>query len=267
MHPPFLLLVLLSLIIVCLHLISPNVWTLYKELKVEVHIKKELSPAHRGLKTDTSSRKYIRNGKSSSGFQREENKLVNRTINSHSLSTSTIKNKSLKVKDIKNFESMNENYVKIKNNTIKHMRKETDKLKNYYMDKKPYVVGSMTTTPKRLKEIKGPFGETLKTLLNHEILNKIYLNIPWVYDIRNKSENITLSVDLLKFVSNSKGRLVVLRCIDYGPSTKLLPLLSLSNHELPLDTMIITFDDDRLYRYWDYTFICTYVCMYASMFI
>ena len=110
------------------------------------------------------------------------------------------------------------------------------------------VVGTMSTTPKRLKEVKGPLGDTLTRLLKYTILDKIYLNVPWSYSMRKKHENFPLSAELLEFVELSNGRLVILRCHDYGPSTKLLPVLLLPDSELPQDTMIITFDDDRLYE-------------------
>ena len=110
------------------------------------------------------------------------------------------------------------------------------------------IVGSMSTTPVRLKEINGALGLTLSRLLSFSILDKIYLNIPWEYSLRTKHEKVKLSLDLLAFVDKANGRLVILRCHDYGPSTKLLPLLLLSDSELPPESTIITFDDDRLYQ-------------------
>lgn len=110
------------------------------------------------------------------------------------------------------------------------------------------VVGSMTTTPRRLQNINGPLGQTLLRLLSFKSLDKVYLNIPWSYGIRKKYGNYTLEPDLLHFLDKANGRLSIVRCHDYGPSTKLLPLLLLPNSELPHNATIITFDDDRLYE-------------------
>ena len=110
------------------------------------------------------------------------------------------------------------------------------------------VVGSITSTPKRLREINGALGDTLKRLLSFKSLDMIYLNIPWSYGMRKRDENYKLSSDMETFLAMADGRLTILRCRDYGPSTKLLPLLLLSEAELSVNATIITFDDDRLYE-------------------
>jgi hypothetical protein len=109
------------------------------------------------------------------------------------------------------------------------------------------VVGSLTTTLSRLQHVNGGFGRTLDHLLNIKYLHRIYINIPWSYQLRESIQNITLPLELLQKVQQSHGKLVILRCQDYGPSTKLLPTLSLPEDILPSDSIIITFDDDRLY--------------------
>jgi hypothetical protein len=114
------------------------------------------------------------------------------------------------------------------------------------------VVGSLTTTGKRLSQFSGPFSETLKRLLSIGELDRIYINIPWRYSIRSLSEPVSLPTELIDMMSNiaivqSIGRLRVTRCKDWGPATKLLPLLLLSKEDLPMNSRIITFDDDRLY--------------------
>ena len=75
----------------------------------------------------------------------------------------------------------------------------------------------------------------------------MYLNIPWAYGIRKKSENIVIPEALLSYMEMSNGRLRILRSVDYGPATKLLPTLLLPDDELPQNSIIITFDDDRIY--------------------
>ena len=110
------------------------------------------------------------------------------------------------------------------------------------------VVGSITSTPKRLLEINGALGDTLKRLLSFKSLDMIYLNIPWSYGMRKKEENYKLGPEMETFLAMADGRLTILRCRDYGPSTKLLPLLLLPEAELSVNASIITFDDDRLYE-------------------
>lgn len=112
----------------------------------------------------------------------------------------------------------------------------------------PLVVGSMTTTPWRLEEINGDLGLTLITLLSFKRLDKIYINIPLKYGLRSQSLNVSIPDKLHEMVNSSAGRLIIHRSIDYGPSTKLLPLLLLPDSDLQPDTIIITFDDDRIYR-------------------
>jgi hypothetical protein len=117
-----------------------------------------------------------------------------------------------------------------------------------YTGDKPLVVGSMTTMLKRLEQVKGPFGQTLDSILKIDQIDYLYLNVPWQYGVRSKSENITLSKDLLnKLEATTNGKLRILRSEDYGPATKLLPTLLLPDDMLPPNTMIITFDDDRIY--------------------
>jgi hypothetical protein len=222
---PFLLVVLV-LIIICFYCLQRGSFTRSKESEIIIDAQ---DPVQRGPQYNHSN---MKNGSLNSRFPSKESGISNRT-KSHLISLN------------KNNFSQAFNHSRKVGKSRKKKLHSTSSLSEFEM---PYIVGSMTTTPKRLDTINGPFGETLKKLLSYRLLNKMYLNIPWVYNIRKKSENITLSIDLLKFVENSKGRLVILRCLDYGPSTKLLPLLHLSNEELPLDAMIITFDDDRLYR-------------------
>lgn len=117
---------------------------------------------------------------------------------------------------------------------------------NQGVAKRSLVVGSMTTTPSRFLQFKG-FFETINGLLAIEMLDRLYLNIPWSYGLRSKASNVTIPSEVMELMTKSQGKLRIVRCRDYGPSTKLLPLILLSSDELPSDTMIITFDDDRKY--------------------
>lgn len=125
----------------------------------------------------------------------------------------------------------------------------------------------MTTTPVRLKEIEGDLGRCLLLLLAMPRLDRLYLNVPWSYELRGASigdplnssasapaaagpghgPNITLPAALLSLAKGSQGRMHITRCKDYGPATKLLPTLLQPNHAVPPDSILITFDDDRLY--------------------
>eukprot|EP01035_Chromulina_nebulosa_P018193 gene18193-23854_t len=105
----------------------------------------------------------------------------------------------------------------------------------------------MTTTPKRMNEVDGPFGLTVKTILSFSVIDRLYINIPYYYELRSKSGLVLIPDKLIQLSIEYNGRLRILRCKDYGPSTKLLPTLLLSNEDLPLDSMLITFDDDRIY--------------------
>ena len=110
-----------------------------------------------------------------------------------------------------------------------------------------YVVGSMTAIPKRFAQVKGPFGESLGSILSHARIDRLYLNIPWAYGVRKKTDNVPVPDTILELVERSNGRLRVLRTPDYGPATKLLPTLLLPDDELPPNSVVITFDDDRVY--------------------
>jgi len=91
-------------------------------------------------------------------------------------------------------------------------------------------VGSMTTLPKRLPKIRKIIQSVLKTGLD-----VLYLNIP--YETR-KGEKYRIP-EFLKDMENVK----IIRCEDYGPITKILPVLDVENDP---ETAIITFDDDML---------------------
>lgn len=96
------------------------------------------------------------------------------------------------------------------------------------------VVVSLSTIPTRIPYL----HRIIKQLQNQTYpIDKIYLNLPY-YSNREKCKYPPLPKDLdLKNVQ-------VVRCKDYGPITKLYPILKYENHP---DTIIITVDDDISY--------------------
>lgn len=93
------------------------------------------------------------------------------------------------------------------------------------------IVGSMTTIPDRIFLIEN----VVDSILNQtRKLDCLYLNIP-VVSAKGKEYIIP---EFLK----QKANLIINRCEDYGPITKLLPVLDI---ETDPDIYIITFDDDR----------------------
>lgn len=97
------------------------------------------------------------------------------------------------------------------------------------------IVGSMTTLPNRIKDIILP----IKSILNQSRpLDLLYLNIPYITTKRKKYKIPTTFMDNF---NNYSTKIVLNRCIDKGPITKLSPILDI---EKGLNTYIITFDDD-----------------------
>jgi len=101
------------------------------------------------------------------------------------------------------------------------------------------IVVSLTTTPLRL----GRLSETITSLLEQSLqLDLIYVNIPTGPMKRHPERNYD-AVEIPEFLHNSKS-IRVLRTIDYGPATKLIPALL---HEHDPTTLVITVDDDFRY--------------------
>eukprot|EP00456_Euglypha_rotunda_P081285 TRINITY_DN7924_c0_g1_i27.p1 TRINITY_DN7924_c0_g1~~TRINITY_DN7924_c0_g1_i27.p1 ORF type:complete len:599 (+),score=23.17 TRINITY_DN7924_c0_g1_i27:83-1879(+) len=95
------------------------------------------------------------------------------------------------------------------------------------------VVISLTTTPPRLKNLR----QTLNSLLNQTLTPAaIYLNVPWRSTRLNQVYEIPPAISSLPIIIN--------RCDDFGPASKLIPTLEREQHP---DTLIITVDDDMIY--------------------
>eukprot|EP01041_Mallomonas_annulata_P005635 gene5635-11372_t len=97
------------------------------------------------------------------------------------------------------------------------------------------IVVSLTTVPIRL-----PLVElTIKSILSQSLVpDAIYLNIP-KKSSRFRGEEYNISFELLSLP------IIINRCEDYGPATKLIPTLEIETNP---DTLIITVDDDMIFK-------------------
>lgn len=105
------------------------------------------------------------------------------------------------------------------------------------MIQKMRLVGSMTTVPSRVDKL----YKTIQTILDQtEPLDVLYINIP--YKSRKGAQYPDPEDFDDRFDPNKyKTKIVVNRCKDHGPLTKLAPTLSLETNP---ETRILTFDDD-----------------------
>jgi hypothetical protein len=95
------------------------------------------------------------------------------------------------------------------------------------------IIVSITTTPTRLSYL----SSVIKSILQQTTKpDKIILNIP----NKSKKSGKYYDIDLLKDYKNHP-KILINRCEDYGPITKLIPTLYL---DLSPDTLIVTVDDD-----------------------
>ena len=108
----------------------------------------------------------------------------------------------------------------------------SDNMNNNYL---PEIIISLTTSPKRLPKIKP----VIDSIMNQTLLpNKIVLNLPYVF----KRFNTTFDCIPTFILDNSK--IIVNRCEDIGPITKILPTIPLARD---MDSIIISIDDDIIY--------------------
>ena len=102
---------------------------------------------------------------------------------------------------------------------------------------KPRVVVSFTTIPSRVKHLHQTLDKLKKQTLKPDT---IYVNIPYFSVRLRKKYNLN---DIGMYTPDSN--VVLNRCRDYGPATKLLGCLE---HEKDPNTIIITIDDDQDYK-------------------
>ncbi len=104
------------------------------------------------------------------------------------------------------------------------------KLKNNPVD----IVVSLTTTPYRIDTIKPVLDAIFRQSIKP---TRVYVNVPYVF----KRENMEYIIpEWLKSYPN----IIINRTKDYGPATKLIGTLE---KERDPNTIIVTFDDDRIY--------------------
>lgn len=102
------------------------------------------------------------------------------------------------------------------------------------------TVFSLSTSPTRIKTI----APTIYSLLEQSHPpDCIYVNCPWVF--HRTGESFTAE-DLAALERLAPGVVVINRCDDVGPISKLLPTLALE--EAP-ETLIVILDDDNRYPY------------------
>jgi hypothetical protein len=92
---------------------------------------------------------------------------------------------------------------------------------------------SLTTSPQRINKL----HQTIDSIYNQTVpFEKIILNIPYIFN-RTKTKYI-----IPEYLSKN-SKIIINRCHDIGPGTKLLPSLFITTD----DDIIITIDDDRKY--------------------
>ena len=98
----------------------------------------------------------------------------------------------------------------------------------------------MTTIPARLEGL----SKTVKSALDHLVhCDAIYLNIPHV---SRKGKKYVLPKDFLSDLTPEQQTKVILnRCQDLGPITKILPALELESDP---NTLVISLDDDIMFK-------------------
>lgn len=105
------------------------------------------------------------------------------------------------------------------------------------------IIGSLTTTPVRI-------NETIKTILDLLTqqtlpLDELILNVPMRSIRFNSSYDVPANLLQLQ-----QPRLTILRGSDYGPATKLVPVLQLLRQRglAPENVTLVVVDDDTDYN-------------------
>ena len=104
------------------------------------------------------------------------------------------------------------------------------KLKNNPVD----IVVSLTTTPYRIDTIKPVLDAIFRQSIKP---TRVYVNVPYIFKRENREYVIP---EWLKSYPN----IIINRTKDYGPGTKLIATLEKEDEP---NTVIITFDDDKIY--------------------
>jgi hypothetical protein len=97
------------------------------------------------------------------------------------------------------------------------------------------VIVSMTTTPVRISNIQP----VIDSILNQTVQpSKIYMHIPHIF----KREEMTYEIP--EFITKN-DKIIVNRCEDMGPITKILPITDVIDDP---DALIVSVDDDIIYH-------------------
>jgi hypothetical protein len=99
------------------------------------------------------------------------------------------------------------------------------------MKSKIKIIVTLTTIPERINKIK----EVLLSIKNQSVeINKLYINIPQNYIIPPSIYEFIPEIEIIRVEE------------DYGPITKLLPLIDLI--DIKEDIWVLTIDDDIIYN-------------------
>jgi hypothetical protein len=104
------------------------------------------------------------------------------------------------------------------------------------------LVVSLTTSPRRITLIEP----MLRGVMSQTVVpSRIVLNLPHVF----KRDGSVFEEPLPDFIANNP-RIVVNKCDDLGPATKIIPTVQLlqSEPKVPQGTIIVSLDDDILYQ-------------------
>jgi hypothetical protein len=104
----------------------------------------------------------------------------------------------------------------------------------YIRSQRKYIVISLTTSPKRINNLKLIIDNILNQTMKP---NKIVINIPYIFKRTNQKYIIP------SFLNHNI--IQINRVHDIGPITKILPTFKL---HLPINTLIISIDDDIHYN-------------------
>lgn len=99
------------------------------------------------------------------------------------------------------------------------------------------LIAVVSSQPKSIEKSKKTFDSIKKQSLKPD---KIY----WFYPY--KSKRFGCDYPEVPKWTKEYDNLEVVRCTDYGPATKIIPLLDI---DIPEDTKIVIFDDDTYYPY------------------
>ncbi len=134
---------------------------------------------------------------------------------------------------------------------INEKKQIISKLKYNSLELQNNFIGTLTTTQLRINKI----NNVIQSIINQKYkVNNLYINIP-NFDCIQK-EVYLIPPSIYKLLPN----IIIYRCNDYGPLTKLIPILKKTS--INDDFWIITFDDDTFYEEEQTNYIDLYIKNY-----